>query len=219
MAEPPGPDLQLARLSEAIVRGDRDAAVNATSAAIAAGAAPGSILDAATGGMGIVGHRFACNEIYVPEMLIAARAMKGSMALLEPLLVDAGVAPSATAVIGTAKGDLHDIGKDLVATMWRAARLEVVDLGADVPPEAFVEAVREHDATVVGVSALLTTTMGGLRDVVDAVRSADLPGVRIVVGGAPVTAEFAASIGADGTAADAATAAILVRELLGLAEA
>jgi 5-methyltetrahydrofolate--homocysteine methyltransferase len=216
VAEPPGPDQELARLSEAIVRGDRAAAVDATSAAIAAGAAPGAILDAATGGMGAVGHRFACNEIYVPEMLIAARAMKASMALLEPLLVDAGVAPAATAVIGTAKGDLHDIGKDLVATMWRSARLEVVDLGSDVPAETFVEAVRDHDARVVGVSALLTTTMGGLRDVVDAVRSADLPGVRVVVGGAPVTPEFAASIGADGTAADAASAATLVRRLLGL---
>ena len=219
MAEPPGAREDLDRLAEAIVRGDRAAALDATNAAIAAGAAPEAILDAATGGMRTVGDRFACNEIYVPEMLIAARAMRASMTLLEPLLVDAGVAPSATAVIGTAKGDLHDIGKDLVATMWRAARLEVVDLGSDVPPEAFVEAVREHGARIVGVSALLTTTMGGLREVVDAVRSADLPGVSVVVGGAPVTAEFAASIGADGTAADAATAATLVRGMLGLAEA
>ena len=140
MAEPSDRPPSLVALSAAIVRGDRDAATEATRAAIAADEPAGSILDAATDAMGIVGHRFACKEIYVPEMLIAARAMKASMAVLDPVLVEVGIDPVATAVIGTVKGDLHDIGKNLVATMWRSARLRVVDLGVDVEPEKFAQA-------------------------------------------------------------------------------
>jgi 5-methyltetrahydrofolate--homocysteine methyltransferase len=142
--------------------------------------------------------------------------MKEAMAVLEPVLTAAGVRPVHTAVIGTIKGDLHDIGKNLVAMMWKGANIEVVDLGTNVTPEAFVAAAKEHGAGIVGVSALLTTTMVGMKDVVAAVR-AELPGVKVIVGGAPVTADYAASIGADGYAPDAATAVDVARTAVGTA--
>jgi len=204
----------LAALTAAVEAGDRNAAVARTREAMAADAAPRAILDAMTTAMASVGLRFSRNEIYVPEMLISARAMKESMALLEPVLVNAGIRPEHRAVLGTVKGDLHDIGKNLVAMMWKGANFEVVDLGVNVAPERFVEAVRSHDAKLVGVSALLTTTMVAMREVVEAVR-ASCPGTRVVIGGAPVTAEFAASIGADGYAPDAATAVEVALEVLG----
>ena len=144
-----------------------------------------------------------------------ARAMKESIAILEPLLTDAGIKPAFTAVIGTVKGDLHDIGKNLVGMMWKGANIEVIDLGSNVAPEVFVAKAREHEARLVGISALLTTTMVGMRDVVEAIRAADLGDVKVVVGGAPVTAEFAASIGADGYAPDAASAVELATRLMG----
>jgi 5-methyltetrahydrofolate--homocysteine methyltransferase len=165
-----------------------------------------TILDAMTGAMQEVGGRFQRNEIYVPEMLIAARAMKEAMAVLEPVLVGAGIKPEATAVLGTVKGDLHDIGKNLVGMMWKGANIEVIDLGTNVPADRFAQAAKEHSARIVGISALLTTTMVGMRDVVAAVRAASLDDVKIIVGGAPVTAEFAREIGADAYAADAGSA-------------
>jgi 5-methyltetrahydrofolate--homocysteine methyltransferase len=143
--------------------------------------------------------------------------MKESVAILEPLLVDSGIRPQFTAVIGTVKGDLHDIGKNLVAMMWKGANIEVVDLGANVAPEDFVAKAREHDAKLVGVSALLTTTMVGMKDVVDGIRAAGLADCRVIVGGAPVTAEFAAQIGADGYAPDAASAVETAKRLVGAA--
>jgi 5-methyltetrahydrofolate--homocysteine methyltransferase len=199
--------VDLTALTEAIEDGDRVTAVATTRAAIDAGLDPQTILAAMIEAMAEVGHRFQRSEIFVPEMLIAARAMKESTALLEPLLVKAGHRPEATAVIGTIRGDLHDIGKNLVAMMWKGANIAVVDLGTNVPPERFVAAVREHDAQIVGVSALLTTTMIGMRDVVTAIRAAGLDGVRIIVGGAPVTQEYATQIGADAWAPDAGSAA------------
>jgi 5-methyltetrahydrofolate--homocysteine methyltransferase len=201
-------DLQA--LSAAIGAGDRTTAVRLTGAAIDEGVSPQAILDSMTAAMAVVGARFSANEIYVPEMLISARAMKESAALLEPVLVKAGIHPEATAIVGTVKGDLHDIGKNLVAMMWRGANIKVIDLGTDVPAQSFVDAAREHGATIIGISALLTTTMMGMKDVVTAIRASDLPDVKIVVGGAPVTAEFAAQIGADGHASDAAAAVDLV---------
>jgi 5-methyltetrahydrofolate--homocysteine methyltransferase len=204
-------DLQA--LSAAIEAGDRTTAVRITGEAIDDGTSPQTILDSMTAAMAVIGARFSANEIYVPEMLISARAMKEAAALLEPVLVKAGIRPEATAVIGTVKGDLHDIGKNLVAMMWRGANIEVIDLGTDVPAQRFVDAAREHGATIVGVSALLTTTMVGMKDVVTAIRASDLGDVKVVVGGAPVTAEFAAQIGADGHATDAATAVDLVKSL------
>ena len=201
----------LKALSAAIGAGDRTTAVRLTGAAIDEGVSPQAILDSMTAAMAVVGARFSANEIYVPEMLISARAMKESAALLEPVLVKAGIHPEATAIVGTVKGDLHDIGKNLVAMMWRGANIKVIDLGTDVPAQSFVDAARDHGATIIGISALLTTTMMGMKDVVTAIRASDLPDVKIVVGGAPVTAEFAAQIGADGHASDAAAAVDLVQ--------
>jgi 5-methyltetrahydrofolate--homocysteine methyltransferase len=172
------------------------------------------ILDAMTSAMATVGGRFQRNEVFVPEMLISARAMKEATALLEPLLAAAGALPEHTAVIGTVKGDLHDIGKNLVAMMWKGANIRVVDLGTNVSPERFVEAARDEGASIVGVSALLTTTMVGMTDVIAAIREAGLADVKVVVGGAPVTAEYAESIGAEGYAPDAATAVDVVKSLL-----
>jgi 5-methyltetrahydrofolate--homocysteine methyltransferase len=207
----------LAALQAAIEAGDRATAVAITTAAVAEAADPRAVLDAMTAAMEVIGRKFACNEIYVPEMLISARAMKEATAVLEPVLVAADIRPEHTAVIGTIKGDLHDIGKNLVAMMWKGANIEVVDLGTNVSAERFVEAAREHGATIVGVSALLTTTMVGMKDVVAAVRAANLGDVKVIVGGAPVTAEYAAAIGADGYAPDAASAVEVARSAVGMA--
>jgi len=204
----------LAALTAAVEAGDRATAVSLTQAAIDEGLAPTTVLDAMTVAMTEVGRRFACNEgVYVPEMLISAHAMKEASALLEPLLAASGVRPEHTAVLGTVQGDLHDIGKNLVGMMLKGANFEVIDLGTNVAPEAFAEAAREHQAHIVGISALLTTTMVGMKDAVAAIRAAD-PKAKILVGGAPVTDEFAAEIGADGFAKDAATAANVAKELL-----
>jgi methanogenic corrinoid protein MtbC1 len=205
----------LSALTAAIEAGNRTQAVEITQQAIDEGLAPQTILDAMTAAMQTVGGRFQRNEIYVPEMLIAARAMKESTALLEPLLVGAGIRPEATAVIGTVKGDLHDIGKNLVGMMWKGAHIEVIDLGTNVPAERYVAAAKEHHARIVGISALLTTTMVGMREVVAAIRAADLDGVKVIVGGAPVTADFARGIGADGYAPDAGAAVDVAKEALG----
>ena len=207
----------LPALTEAVEAGDRATAVRVSSEAIAEGVDPRAILDAMVSAMDVIGGRFQRNEIYVPEMLISARAMKEAMVVLEPVLSAAGVRPAHTAVIGTIKGDLHDIGKNLVGMMWKGADIEVVDLGTNVTAEQFVAAAREHNASIVGVSALLTTTMVGMGDVVTAIRAANLDGVKVIVGGAPVTAEFAASIGADAYAADAATAVEVAKVSIGAA--
>jgi 5-methyltetrahydrofolate--homocysteine methyltransferase len=204
----------LEALTAAVEAGDRATAVAITRQAVAEGMDPRAVLDAMTAAMEVIGGKFACNEIYVPEMLISARAMKEATAVLEPVLVAAGVRPEHTAVMGTIKGDLHDIGKNLVAMMWKGAGIEVVDLGTNVGADAFVAAAREHGASLVGISALLTTTMVGMKDVVAAVR-AELPGVKVIVGGAPVTADYAASIGADGYAPDAATAVDVAKRAVG----
>ncbi len=206
---------ELSELTTAIENGDRATAVRVTTELIAADLDPQAILDAMTAAMDTIGGRFQRGEIYVPEMLISARAMKEATAVLEPVLVRAGIRADTRAVLGTIRGDLHDIGKNLVGMMWKGANIEVIDLGTNVTPERFVEAAREHDAHLVGVSALLTTTMVGMRDVVTAIRAADLPGVKVIVGGAPVTAEYAAQIGADGYASDAGSAVEVAKRVLG----
>jgi 5-methyltetrahydrofolate--homocysteine methyltransferase len=151
--------------------------------------------------------------MFVPEMLHSARAMKAGTALLEPVLLAAGVQPEHRAIVGTVVGDVHDIGKNLVAMMWKSGGLDVIDLGVNVPAKRFVEAATEHAVDVIGISALLTTTMPNMRGVIEAIRAANLP-VKVVVGGAPLTREFAAEIGADGYAPDAGAAVDLVRALL-----
>jgi 5-methyltetrahydrofolate--homocysteine methyltransferase len=158
--------------------------------------------------MGVVGQRFQDQEIYVPEMLISARAMKAAVALLEPLLVGSGYIPDKLAVMGTIKGDLHDIGKNLVGMMLKGASFAIVDLGTNVTVDRFMAAAREHKADIIGISALLTTTMGNMRGVIEAVRAADdMPNLRVIVGGAAVTTN-AQQIGADGWAPDAGSAVV-----------
>ena len=209
------PDLQ--KLSEAIKSGNREEAVAMTKEAIAAKVAPREILDAMVAAMDVVGRKFQCNEIFVPEMLIAARAMKESMAQLEPLLVEAGIKPIAKAVIGTVAGDLHDIGKNLVAMMWKGANFDVVDLGTNVAPQKFVDAAKQHNADLVGLSALLTTTMPAIKTTVEALKGAGLDATKVVIGGAPVTQAYADQVGADGYAPDAASAVDVARKLLNAA--
>ncbi len=206
------PDLQ--KLGEAIMTGNRDVAVQLTQESIDAEVAAQQVLDAMVSAMDVVGKRFQANEIFVPEMLIAARAMKEAMALLEPILVEAGITPVAKAVIGTVEGDLHDIGKNLVAMMWKGANFDVIDLGTNVSPQKFVEAVRSNEANLVGLSALLTTTMPAIKNTVDALKGEGFEGTKVVIGGAPVTQEYADEIGADGYAPDAASAVDVARSLL-----
>jgi 5-methyltetrahydrofolate--homocysteine methyltransferase len=205
--------MDLAALTAAVEAGDRKAAMELTQAAIDAGVDPKTVLDAMTAAMDVVGRKFQEGELYVPEMLIAARAMKAGTEILEPHLAAAGVVPEFRAVIGTVEGDLHDIGKNLVGMMWKGGGIEVIDLGVNVAPAAFVAAAQEHDAHLIGVSALLTTTMPNMRGVIEAVRAANLS-TRVVIGGAPITPEFADQIGADGYAPDAGSAVDLARGLL-----
>lgn len=207
----------LSQLFQAIARGKNKDAVALTKAAIEANLPPQQILDQMIAAMDDVGQRFQRNEAFVPEMLIAARAMKESLAVLEPRLVAAGIKPVAKAVIGTVEGDLHDIGKNLVAMMWKGANFEVVDLGTNVKPAAFVEAAKQHRPDIVGLSALLTTTMPAIKKTVDALKGAGLAVAKIVIGGAPVTQAYADEVGADGYAPDAASAVEVARKLLGKA--
>jgi 5-methyltetrahydrofolate--homocysteine methyltransferase len=201
-------------LTQAIIDGRRKEVLDLVNQCLEAGESARSILETRlVPGMAVVGERFKQNEIFVPEMLIAARAMKEALRVLEPFLIAAGVKPEHTAVIGTVEGDLHDIGKNLVAMMWKGANIEVIDLGVNVPVARFVESVKEHRSTLVGLSALLTTTMPAMRDTVKAIRDAGL-NVKIMVGGAPITHEFAREIGADGYSPDAGTAVDMAIELL-----
>jgi 5-methyltetrahydrofolate--homocysteine methyltransferase len=162
-----------------------------------------------------VGRRYEANEYFVPELLIAARAMKASLELIRPLLVASGAQFSGRVAIGTVKGDLHDIGKNLVAAMLEGAGFEVIDLGVDVSPEKFANAIAEKKATIVAMSALLTTTMGSMKTTVDAIKSAGLRDkVKIIIGGAPVTDKYASEIGADGYSSNANGAVALARKLM-----
>ena len=193
-------------LTLAIIAGRRKEIPDLVNQCLAAGEKAGDIVEhRLVPGMAIVGEQFKRNEIFVPEMLIAARAMKEALKILEPMLVAAGVKPEHNAVIGTVEGDLHDIGKNLVAMMWKGANIDVFDLGVNVPSAKFVEAIKQHKPKLVGLSALLTTTMPAMRDTVKAIREAGLP-VKIVIGGAPITLDYAREIGADGYAADAGSA-------------
>jgi len=201
-------------LSEAVIAGRRKEVPELVQACIDAGESAQFIVeDRLVPAMAVVGERFKNNEIFVPEMLIAARAMKEALKVLEPLLVEAGVKPEFNAVIGTVEGDLHDIGKNLIAMMWKGANIDVIDLGVNVSPAQFVAAIREHSVKLVGLSALLTTTMPAMRDTVKAIREAGLDPI-ILIGGAPITGEYAKEIGADGYAPDAGSAVDAAMSLL-----
>jgi len=202
-------------ISEALQKGDRDTVVALVKQAADEGVAPKSILDEGLiAGMGIIGGKFKRNEVYVPEVLIAARAMHGGLDVLEPLLADAGVEPVGKVVLGTVKGDLHDIGKNLVAMMLKGGGFQVEDLGTDCPAEKFVEAAKATGKCVVAMSALLTTTMPQMPVVVKALKDAGLTDAKTLIGGAPVTQNYADEIGADGYAADAASAADVAKQLI-----
>jgi 5-methyltetrahydrofolate--homocysteine methyltransferase len=185
-------------------------------AALNEGVEPGDIVNnALIVGMGEIGVLFKNNEVYVPEVLIAARAMQAGLTILKPLLAEKDVKPVGKVILGTVKGDLHDIGKNLVGMMLEGAGFEVIDLGIDVAPEKFLEAVKTKDANIVAMSALLTTTMPGMKDTIEAIKAAGLRDqIKIMIGGAPVTQSFANEIDADGYAPDAASAADLAKELI-----
>jgi 5-methyltetrahydrofolate--homocysteine methyltransferase len=210
-----------AQIAESVIRGQAPKVKELVQKALAEGAPVGDILrEGLIKGMGVVGEKFKNNEFYVPEVLIAARAMKTGMELIRPLLADSGVEPIGKVAIGTVKGDLHDIGKNLVAMMLEGAGFEVLDLGIDVSPEKFVEAIKAHKIQIIGMSALLTTTMPSMKTTIDAIKAAGLRDqVKIMIGGAPVTQSYATEIGADGYARDAASGADCAKVLIGAAAA
>ena len=202
-------------LFDAIVDGDMKTAITEVQNLLDQGISPQSIMEEhLIPAMGDVGEKFECNEFFVPELLIAGRAMQESMKILNPLLKQSGVEKAGRVVIGTVQGDLHDIGKNLVASMLEGGGFEVVDLGVDVAPEKFVEAAKEKPGTIVALSALLTTTMPQMKKVIDALKEAGLAeSSKVMIGGAPVTSDFANEIGADGYSENASTAVALARQL------
>ncbi len=205
-------------LAESIIGGNMAKAKELTQSAVQEGVEPGKILgEGLIAGMNVVGDKFKKNEFYVPEVLIAARAMHAGMDILKPILAKSGVKPVATVVVGTVKGDLHDIGKNLVVMMLEGAGFDVVDAGVDVDAEKFASAIQEKSAKLLGMSALLTTTMPSMKTIIDVLQTKGLKDkVKIMVGGAPLTQEYADEIGADGYAPDAASAVDKAKELLSL---
>ena len=204
----------LKALADAVIRGDQTTAVNVTKEALQEGTAPKQVLDEGLiAGMDVVGARFKNNEVYIPEVLIAARAMKMAMEVLEPELVKAGVKPIGKFLVGTVQGDLHDIGKNLVAMMLKGAGFQVIDLGVDVSPDKFAAEAKAKDVNLIGMSALLTTTMPGMEKTIKALQQAGVT-AKIMVGGAPVTQTFAEKIGAHGYAPDAASAVDTAKSLV-----
>jgi 5-methyltetrahydrofolate--homocysteine methyltransferase len=206
----------LDELRQSVIDGDMNRAQELVKKALAEKTPPEQILkDGLISAMEEVGRRFECNEFYVPEMLVSARAMKSGLALLRPHLIAANVKSSGRVVIGTVQGDLHDIGKNLVGMMLEGAGFEIIDLGADVSAEKYISAVKEHSPDLLACSALLTTTMPRMQDVVHLLEEKGLRDqVKVLIGGAPVTDEYARKIGADGFAPDAASAAMKARELM-----
>ncbi len=208
-------DLQA--LADSVIAGKRDDVAQLTQTAVDEGVSAEDIInEGLIAGMAVVGEKFKNNEFYVPEVLIAARAMHAGMDIIKPLLVESGIEPKGTVAIGTVKGDLHDIGKNLVAMMFEGGGYEVVDLEVDVPPEKYVEAVQSSGVDVIALSALLTTTMPAMKDTIDALVEAGVrDSVKVLIGGAPVTQNYADEIGADGYAPDAASAVDKATELIG----
>jgi len=205
-------------LSEAVITGDQGKARDLTRQALDSGADPLEVINQGLmPGMNVVGVRFKGGQMFIPEVLMSARAMSGAMEMVKPLLLSRNIdVPSAGKVaIGTVKGDLHDIGKNLVAMMLESSGFTVINLGIDVPPEKFAQAVKEHRPDVLGMSALLTTTMLRMKDTIDIITEEGLRDkIKIIVGGAPISQDFADEIGADGFASDAAAATDLCKKLL-----
>lgn len=210
-------ELHLEKISRAVLEGDRDSTVEYVQAALDANVDANTILQ---GGlipaMSDVGRLFEEGEYFVPEMLISARAMKSGLALIKPLLVGADIKPAGKVALGTVKGDLHDIGKNLVGIMLEGAGFAIYDLGTDVSPEQFIDAIKTNEVDLIGLSALLTTTMPMMETTIQAIANAGLRSqVKIIIGGAPITQEFADKIGADGFAPDASQATKMAVELIG----
>jgi len=206
----------LKQLYDAILEGDSKTAAEKVQAALDSGMKPEKVLnESMVAAMGEVGRLFEAGEYYVPEMLIAARAMQSGLAILKPQLVKADVKPAGKIVAGTVKGDLHDIGKNLVCMMLEGAAFEIIDLGTDVAPEKFVEAVKSSGAQIVALSALLTTTMPNMKNTIEALKAAGLRDqTKVMIGGAPVNENYAREIGADGYAVDATRAVSLAQSLI-----
>jgi 5-methyltetrahydrofolate--homocysteine methyltransferase len=206
-----------AELYDAILTGNAKKAEEVTQAALEAKVDPSELLQKyMIPAMDEVGKRFECNEYFVPELLIAARAMKTSLQMITPQLVESGAEPAGRVIIGTVQGDLHDIGKNLVASMLEGGGFQVTDLGVDVPPEIFVEAVQDKDGAILALSALLTTTMTMMKTVIEALDQAGVrEKVKVVIGGAPITQQYADEIGADGYSDNASGAVSLARTLVG----
>jgi len=202
-------------IGEALQKGEADATVQLVRQAMDEGVSAEDVLNQGLlKGMDVVGEQFRTSQIFIPDVIFAARAMTAAMEILQPILADKGVEPVGRIVIGTVKGDLHDIGKNLVAMMLRGAGFTVIDLGNDVPADKFVAAAKEAGKCVVGMSALLTTTMPKMAEVIKAVRDQKLKDVKVMIGGAPVTQGYADEIGADGYAGDAASAADMAKTLI-----
>ncbi|TET46782.1 cobalamin-binding protein [Candidatus Aerophobetes bacterium] len=208
--------VELKEIAEKLIGGKADEVHSLVKRALDEGQDVSKILnEGLVAGMSVVGDKFKKNEFYVPEVLIAARAMKAGMGLIRPILMERNIKGLGTVLLGTVRGDLHDIGKNLVGMMLEGAGFEVIDLGVDVSSEKFIQVAKEKDANLVGLSALLTTTMLSMKDVVGAVQKEGLKGkVKVIIGGAPVTQDYANEIGADGYAPDAASAADKAKELL-----
>lgn len=206
----------LKKLSEAIIVGNAKLAREITDKALAEGADPQKLVqEFMIPAMDVVGKKFETNEYFVPELLIAARAMKSCLEVLRPLLAKSGAQPAGRVVIGTVKGDLHDIGKNLVAAMLEGAGFEVIDLGVDVPPEKFLAAIKEKNASLLAMSALLTTTMHSMKAAIDVLNSSGIrKSVKVMIGGAPVTQKYADEIGADGFSNNANGAVALARKFV-----
>lgn len=209
-------DVILKNIGEALAKGDRTAVAKLTKEALDKGIDVKTILeDGLIASMNAIGEKFKANEIFIPEVLIAARAMHAGIAVLEPHFMACGIKPAGKVVIGTVKGDLHDIGKNIVSMMLKGACFEVMDLGIDVPPGKFVEIVQTKGADIIAMSSLLTTSMGAMKDTIKLLKDLSLRDkVKIIIGGAPVTQGFADSIGADSYAKDAATAVDRAKELI-----
>ena len=207
----------LKQLQELVIVGRRKEVTELTQQLINEGTKPDRILyDGLLPGMSVVGERFEKGEYFIPEMLLAARSLNAGLDLLRPLLTDADMRPTGKVVLGTVKGDIHDIGKNLVAVMMQGAGFHVIDAGVDVPPEKFVELIREHEPDIVGLSALLTTTMPSMEDTIEVFKSEKVRDkVKVLIGGAPVTQEYANRIGADGFGRNATVAAQVAVKLVG----
>ena len=206
---------ELERISSGVIAGDDAGVAELTKQAIDEGMAPTEIINGGLiKGMNVVGQRFKAGEMYVPEVMVAARAMKAGMELVRPLIVEGDIPSAGKVLIGTVAGDLHDIGKNLVGMMMESGGMTVVNMGVDIPADKFAAAVREQKPDVLAMSALLTTTMLAMKDTIELLKEEGLrDGVKVIVGGAPVTADFANEIGADGWAPDAASAKDLAADL------